>query len=91
MTAGEDNLFNEEAKHAYFQKVGARIRYFRQLRGYTNYEKFANQFNLSRSLYGQYEKGRNLTLETLCKILIALEVSQREFFEDFEDIRYNKP
>jgi transcriptional regulator with XRE-family HTH domain len=85
MTAGNKNAHADGEEQAYFKQVGARLRYFRKLRGYTDYEKFANQHDLSRSQYGQYEKGRNLTLSTLRKILRAMEVSTEEFFKGFKD------
>jgi transcriptional regulator with XRE-family HTH domain len=84
MTAGR---YTDESEEAYFQKIGARIKYFRKLRNYSDYERFAYEHNFHRSQYGQYEKGRNLNLATLRKILIALKVSQKEFFEVFDEIK----
>lgn len=70
----------------YFQRVGARIKHFRLLRQYSSYQRFAYEHNFNLSQYGEYEKGKNLTIESLRKILRALEVSHKEFFDTFEDI-----
>jgi len=68
-----------ESEKEYFKRVGERLKYYRLLRGYTNYETFANKFDLSRSTYGKYEKGSNITLLSLIRILDALEVDYDEF------------
>ena len=52
--------------------------------GYTNYEYFAYENNISRPQYGKYEAGANIQLNTLMKILKALNVSLEEFFKGFD-------
>jgi len=68
-----------EAEKEYLIRVGERLKHYRLLRGYTNYESFANKFDLQRSMYGQYERGSNITLLTLHRILEVLEVDREEF------------
>lgn len=68
-----------EVEKEYFKRVGQRLKYYRLLRGYTNYETFANKFDIPRSTYGKYERGTNITLLTLYRILEALEVDHRDF------------
>jgi transcriptional regulator with XRE-family HTH domain len=63
-------------------KIGSRLRVFRKDGGFTNYEKFANQHNLSRSQIGQYEKGQNMNITSLAALLRALGVSWKEFFSE---------
>ena len=63
-------------------KLGNRLRYYRKLRGYTNYEHLAYDLGISRSQYGKYENGGNIKFSTLCKILTFLNVSLKEFFTD---------
>lgn len=77
----EDNV-----EAIYLKKIGERIKYFRKKVGYTNYEYFAYDHNISRPQYGKYEAGANIQLNTLFKILKALKVSPEEFFQGFNEI-----
>jgi transcriptional regulator with XRE-family HTH domain len=66
------------------KQVGERLKYFRKKAGYTNYEYFAYENNFSRPQYGKYEAGANIQLNTLIKILRAMDVSLEEFFKGVE-------
>ena len=67
-------------------KFGKRLRHFRKLKGFSNYEHLAYELNISRSQYGKYENGGNIKLSTLIKILKKLDVSLKDFFaEGFEN------
>jgi transcriptional regulator with XRE-family HTH domain len=66
------------------RKVAERIKALRIEKGYSNYEKFANEHNIGRSQYGKYEKGENMQLATLLKILKAFDISLSEFFKGFD-------
>ncbi|CAM6054708.1 unnamed protein product [Sphagnum tenellum] len=66
------------------RKVAARIKSLRVAKGYSNYEKFANEHNFGRSQYGKYEKGENMQLASLLKILKAFDISLAEFFKGFD-------
>lgn len=66
------------------KKVGERLKYYRKKAGYTNYEYFAYEHGFSRPQYGKYEAGANIQLNTLMKILKAMNVSLEEFFKGFE-------
>jgi len=69
------------------EKLGSRLRELRKARGYTNYEQFAFDHGLPRAQYGRYEKGQDLRLSSLVKVLTAMDVSLTEFFaEGFDDI-----
>jgi transcriptional regulator with XRE-family HTH domain len=54
--------------------LGERLKYFRKLKGYSNYEHLAYDIGISRSQYGKYENGGNIKFTTLCKILNHLNV-----------------
>jgi transcriptional regulator with XRE-family HTH domain len=69
----------------YLKKIGERLRYFRKKAGYTNSEYFAYENNISRPQYGKYEAGANIQLNTLIKILNAMNVSLEEFFTGFNE------
>ncbi len=66
------------------KKIGQRLKHYRKKAGYTNYEYFAYENNISRPQYGKYEAGANIQLNTLAKILKSLDVSLEEFFKGFE-------
>ena len=67
-------------------QLGNRLKYFRKLKGYSNYERFAYEINISRTQYGKYEAGGNIKFSTLIKILKHLKVSIKEFFQEgFDD------
>ncbi|MDN5288971.1 MAG: transcriptional regulator [Mucilaginibacter sp.] len=66
------------------EKVGNRLKALRRERGISNYEKFANELNISRSQIGRYEKGEDLKMSTLIRICQELEISLEEFFRRFD-------
>lgn len=62
------------------KQVGERIRYMRKLRDWTQ-EQLAERAGLQHSYIGGVERGdRNISLETLEKIIIALDVDPMELF-----------
>ena len=73
----------ETSETEYLKQVGDRLKHFRKLAGYTNYEYFAYEHGFSRPQYGKYEAGANIQLNTLMKILKAMNVSLEEFFKGF--------
>jgi transcriptional regulator with XRE-family HTH domain len=73
----------ESEESVYLKKIGDRLKYFRKKAGYTNSEYFAYDNNISRPQYGKYEAGANIQLNTLIKILKAMNVSLEEFFTGF--------
>jgi transcriptional regulator with XRE-family HTH domain len=64
------------------QKLANRLKSLRIQRGFTSYEAFANEFGLSRALYGRYEKGKDLRYSSLIKIVTALDMTLEEFFSE---------
>jgi len=64
------------------QKIGNRLREIRKKKGYSNYELFAFDNQIARAQYGRYEKGADLRMSSLLKVLAALDVSLYEFFND---------
>lgn len=68
--------------------VGKRITLLRNQKKLSQ-QKFANEADIERSYLTHVEKGRkNISLKTLKKITIALEVSLKEFFDTKE---FSKP
>ena len=62
--------------------LGERLKYYRKLKGYTNYEHLAYDLGVSRSQYGKYENGGNIKFSTLVKILEHLKISLKDFFSE---------
>lgn len=89
MTSKNNENIGKEAKveeSIYLKKVGERLKYFRKKAGYTNSEYFAYENNISRPQYGKYEAGANIQLNTLIKILKAMNVTLEEFFTGFDQM-----
>lgn len=74
----------EDEEKIFLKKIGERLKFYRKKAGYTNYEYFAYENNISRPQYGKYEAGANIQLNTLFRILKALKISPEEFFKGIE-------
>lgn len=72
-------LSKEEA----LQRLAKRIKQLRIEKGYTSYEYFAYEHNISRAQFGRYERGEDLRFSSLLKVCNALGVSLEEFFKEF--------
>ncbi|MDQ3192926.1 MAG: helix-turn-helix transcriptional regulator [Bacteroidota bacterium] len=67
------------------ERLAKRIKKLRLEKGFTSYEAFAYEHNLSRALYGRYEKGKDLRFTSLVKVVQAFDLTLEEFFsEGFE-------
>lgn len=72
----------EEFKQEQLQKLANRIKELRIKKGYTSYETFAYDHNIPRAQYGRYEKGEDLKFSSLLKIIKALDISLKDFFDE---------
>lgn len=63
-------------------KIAIKLKDLRQKGGYTSSETFAYQHDLSRVHYWRIEKGSNLTLESLLRILDIHKITLTDFFSD---------
>jgi transcriptional regulator with XRE-family HTH domain len=67
------------------EKLGKRIKQLRIEKGYTSYEYFAYENEISRAQFGRYEKGEDLRYSSLLKVIKAFGITLEEFFsEGFE-------
>lgn len=74
------------SKEEVLKKLGKRIKELRIAKGYSSYEYFAYEHNISRAQYGRYEKGEDLRFSSLAKIINALGITMKDFFsEGFEE------
>lgn len=63
------------------KEIGERLRALRLSKGYSSYESFAIENELSRMHYWRIEKGlTNLTVGSLCRILNIHEITIEDFF-----------
>lgn len=63
--------------------IGEKLKTLRKEKGYTNHEDLANDLDMARSQYWEYENGKkNITIISLKKILDQLNVSLSDFFSD---------
>ena len=64
------------------EKIGERLKALRKAKGHTSSEKFAFDHDIDRSQYGKYERGQDMQITTLVKLLYHLEVPIDEFFSE---------
>lgn len=69
---------------ARYRKIGEKIKKLRKAAGYSSYENFAMDYELSRMYYWQVENGRNISLEYLFNLLNIFKVSPRDFFSEID-------
>jgi transcriptional regulator with XRE-family HTH domain len=77
MEEKEENSPNED-----LIKLGNRIKALRIKKGYTSYEYFAYEHNISRAQFGRYEKGEDLRYTSLLKVVRAFDMTLEEFFSE---------
>ncbi len=62
-------------------KIGERLRDLRKAAGYKSYENFAFDNEINRVQYGRMEKGSNMTISSLLKVLEIHKISLEDFFK----------
>lgn len=74
-----------------YKLIGKRITYLRKKAGYSSQETFAYDADIPRALYGRYEQGSNLTINSLYRILKYHKITFKDFFaEGFENFWLSK-
>ena len=66
------------------KKIAEKVKQLRIDKGYTSYENFAYENDLSRVQYWRLERGTNFTINYLLRILEIHQLSLREFFNDVD-------
>lgn len=62
--------------------IAKKLKQMRIERGYTSYEKFANEHGLDRKQYWRIEENQtNMTINTLLGLLTIHEISLEDFFK----------
>ncbi|HKC69416.1 MAG TPA: XRE family transcriptional regulator [Bacteroidia bacterium] len=64
------------------KKIAEKIKQLRIEKGYTSYENFAYEHDLSRVQYWRMEKGVNFTINYFLRILEIHKMTLHEFFSE---------
>ena len=72
----------EELTQRHIQNIGKRMQELRKKKGFKNYEIFAYENDLPRAQYGRYERGQDLKVSSLLKVLKGFDITLKEFFSD---------
>ena len=76
----------EKAKIPEILQLGNRITELRKKAGYKNYEYFAYENEIARSLYFRFENGQDMRFSSIIKIIKAHNMTLSEFFgEGFDE------
>ena len=67
-----------------FGAIGEKIKTLRIKKGYTSAEIFAYEHELNRISYWRMEKGANITMSSLFRILDIHQITLSEFFKDIK-------
>lgn len=74
---------SEKEKNPVLVQIGEKIRMLRKKNpDFDNYERFAFIHNINKVTLARIERGENYNMESLLKVLNALDVSLTEFFKD---------
>lgn len=65
-------------------EIGSYIKHLRKTKTILSAEDFANEKGFDRVQYSRIEKGTNITMKTLFKVIDAHNMSLNEFFSSFE-------
>lgn len=77
---GSASLLDKQQKT--IKKIGARIKALRIEKGHSSYEKFAFENEIDRAQYGKYERGSDMRISSLVRILTILDIDLAEFFSE---------
>lgn len=80
MSTEKNSRYISEEHKERIKKVGEKIRLLRK-EVEPNYETFAFKNGINRMSYFNVEKGNNIQLSTLLKILDGLDITLEEFFK----------
>lgn len=76
---------SKEINKSLIIKLGDRIKAMRIKSGYTSQEIFSYECGIPRAQYARYEKGANITMLSLEKIITFHKITWSEFFSESFD------
>lgn len=81
-TGGKRNAPKPYEADDVLRKMGERIKALRIAKGFSSYEYFAYEHNISRAQFGRYENGQDLRISSLVKLVNAFGITLEEFFSE---------
>lgn len=63
-------------------QIAEKLKTLRKEKGFTSYETFAFEYEINRVQYFRIEKGQNITIKTLIKVLAIHNLTLQQFFID---------
>ena len=72
-----------EKQQEFAAKIGEKVILLRKEK-HLSQERFANSFGIDRAQLGRIERGIDMKISTLVRVLAALDVSPADFFKDFK-------
>lgn len=72
-----------EKQQETIQKIGEKIILLRKEKGLSQ-ERFANTFGIDRAQLGRIERGTDMKISSLVRVLAALDISPADFFREFK-------
>jgi len=73
-----------EDKQKVYKKIGKRLKKLREGKGYSAALIFAYENDLPPAQYARYETGSNMKIDSLLKVLNAMDISLQDFFAGIE-------
>ena len=64
-----------------YKKIGNRIKQLRLKAGYSSAEKFAYENDIARAQYSRYERGVDMQISSLLKVLAVHKMTLQDFFK----------
>ena len=80
MSVKKQHISEEE----FYERLGHRIKQLRLDADFTSAESFAREYNIGRTQYLAYEKGKNMTLETMIRLASVHEMTVGELIHGIE-------
>jgi hypothetical protein len=77
---GRKKVAKKKKEDPRIRLIGATLAGLRQGAGHTSAEKFAFTHDISRSQYASYEKGADMRISSLLRVLDAHGITLQEFF-----------
>ena len=72
----------KKLKSIKLNQLGNRIKELRIKKGFKNAEFFAYEHEINRSQYGKYERGEDMRVSSLFKIIEVHNISVEDFFKE---------
>lgn len=73
-----------ETNQQVYEKIGKQLKALRLKAGYSSAEKFAYEIEIGRTQYGNYERGQDMKISSLLRILAFHQLPIEDFFTSLQ-------